>query len=181
MCYPKAHTRGFTLVEMIVVIILLSILSAVVLPRLGNVASYQDASLHGTVLGSLRLAQKAALAQHDASVFWAMERASSDQWRIRVIMGSHDQTPPQLQPDIQARSDLSYSGGISGSLGNGHNLMLRFNQLGDVIAAKENVDLSNAATYPDSADAIGASIQFTDSRGSYCLSLTGYSYDTSCR
>ena len=191
----RSHQRGFTLVEIIVVIILLGILSAVAIPRIGNVSSYQEASLRSSILGSLKLAQKTALAQHASSVYWLLERSAQDQWQIRLLIDASvgDGTPPedispaQLQELIPGNISLSYNvslsagGAVAGSLSNGQNIAIMFNQLGDMIRVKTGVVLASENSFPDTAQTVNSSLQFADSRGDFCLSLTGYNYATTCR
>ena len=54
--------NGFTLVELIIVIVLLGILSAVVVPSFFNLSDYQERSAYDEVAGALRYAQKLAVA-----------------------------------------------------------------------------------------------------------------------
>ncbi len=182
--------RGFTIVELIVVIVLLGILSAVAIPRFANVTSFQSASLRHTVLGSLKLAQKTALAQHASSVYWVLEQEAIAEWRVRIMIDTdlndsgnlpEEITPAQLQDTILVSYTVSYSSAITGSVGDGGNLVVMYDQLGDVIRIKEDVDLTDPTEFPDSSDAVTASLQFTDDRGAYCLSLTGYAYAAACR
>jgi len=186
---------GFTLVEIIVVIVLLAILAAVAVPRLGGVSGYQAVSLRSTVLGSLKLAQKTALAQHAASVYWVLERPASEQWQIRLFLDHQpgdgnaptNVSPAPLLTPVAARAQLSFSvplesgGALSSSLGIGSNLVLMFNQLGDLVRVSRNVNLAVESEFPDSGDAVSGSLQFSDSRGDFCLSLAGYSYESTCR
>lgn len=53
--------RGFTLVEMIIVIVLLGILSVVALPRLSGSNAFSEAGFHAEVVAALRFAQKSAV------------------------------------------------------------------------------------------------------------------------
>ncbi|MFT6352612.1 MAG: MSHA pilin protein MshC [Neptuniibacter pectenicola] len=191
----QSRQRGFTLVEIIVVIILLGILSAVAIPRIGNVSSYQEASLRSSILGSLRLAQKTALAQHASSVYWVLERSSLDQWQISVLIDSDtndgnppvDISPTQLQAPIPGNISLSYSvaldagGRLDGSLSAGDNVVILYNQLGDMVSVKSNISLTSESAFPNAAQPVSSSLQFSDGQTDFCLSLTGYNYASTCR
>ncbi len=191
----RSRQRGFTLVEIIVVIILLGILSAVAIPRFSNVSVYQQASLRSSILGSLKLAQKTALAQHASSVYWLLERSSLDQWRVRLLIDSNtadgvaptDISPTQLQELIPGNIALSYNvslsagGSVTGTLAAGDNLVVMYNQLGDMVRVKTGVVLTSEGSFPDTAQLVSSSLQFADSSSGFCLSLTGYTYASTCR
>ena len=193
--YSRSRQRGFTLVEIIVVIILLGILSAVAIPRFSNVSVYQQASLRSSILGSLKLAQKTALAQHASSVYWLLERSSLDQWRVRLLIDANtsdgvaptDISPTQLQELIPGNIALSYNvsltagGSVTGTLAAGENLVVMYNQLGDMVRVKAGVVLTSEGSFPDSAQEVNSSLQFADSGSGFCLSLTGYTYASTCR
>lgn len=104
----KLHQRGFTLVELTVVIVLLSILAAVAFPRLDGLDPYQDANLRNSILSSLKLAQKTALAQHAASVYWVAERQADDRWMFRLLLDT-DTTDSTVPTDVSPRHSLTLS------------------------------------------------------------------------
>ncbi|WP_299181917.1 prepilin-type N-terminal cleavage/methylation domain-containing protein [uncultured Neptuniibacter sp.] len=192
---PRFHQRGFTLVEIIVVIILLGILSAVAIPRFSDTSTFESASLRSSILGSLKLAQKTALAQHASSVYWVLSRPAETQWQLQLLIDSDssdgnpptDITPTQLSTPISAPSMLNFNvslaagGAVAGSVGTSDNLVILFNQLGDMVRVKTNVVLTSEASFPGSAQQVDSSLQFADGSGDFCLSLTGYSYASTCR
>ncbi len=54
--------KGFTLVELVIVILLLGILSAVVVPKFFNLNDYRERAAYDEVAGAVRYAQKLAVA-----------------------------------------------------------------------------------------------------------------------
>lgn len=195
----NASQRGFTMVELIVVIVLISILAAIALPRFQNSSAYQSYSLRSTILSSLKLAQKTALAQHNSAVYWVLSRPSASQWQIQLLLDTDTTdavapvniSPAQISDAFESDGSVGYEvsllagGNLSNlTLGNGQNLVVLYNQLGDMIEVAANINLAQANAYPNpnnSADRVNSSLQFSDSRGDFCLSLTGYSYAESCR
>jgi MSHA pilin protein MshC len=58
----NAVQQGFTLIELVMVIVLLGILSATALPKFFNVSSYQERAFFDDTLSAVRYAQKLAVA-----------------------------------------------------------------------------------------------------------------------
>jgi MSHA pilin protein MshC len=54
--------NGFTIVELVVIIVLISVVSAIALPRLFNQSAAEEAGFHLDLLSALRYAQKNAIA-----------------------------------------------------------------------------------------------------------------------
>jgi len=46
---------------------------------------------------------------------------------------------------------------------------------------KTGVVLTSEGSFPDSAQLVNSSLQFADSSSGFCLSLTGYTYASTCR
>lgn len=60
---PRPPARGFTLVELIVILIIVGIIAVVAIPRLRGVAAFNTQGYTDRVMESLRYAQKQAIAK----------------------------------------------------------------------------------------------------------------------
>jgi MSHA pilin protein MshC len=61
---PDDNQHGFTLIELIMVIVIIGVLAAVVAPRFFDASIFQSRGFADQVQASLRYAQKEAIAQH---------------------------------------------------------------------------------------------------------------------
>src|ERR1035437_10071807 len=59
----RGHQRGFTLIELIMVMVMLGVLAVFAAPRIFNSDDFYARGFHDETLGLLRYAQKAAIAQ----------------------------------------------------------------------------------------------------------------------
>ncbi|MEH6470158.1 MAG: type II secretion system protein [Halopseudomonas sp.] len=81
-CPVLNRASGFTIVELIVVIALLGILSAVAISQFGNTQTYHDLQLKDQLISVARVAQQTALNRHDQTVTLEVSRPSG--WLFEV-------------------------------------------------------------------------------------------------
>lgn len=74
---------GFTIVELITVVILLGILSAVAFARMGSSSAFEPAMLMQQIDEELRLAQKLATARQDSQITFTLS-LSGNQWQCQT-------------------------------------------------------------------------------------------------
>ena len=96
----KDFRNGFTLIELVIIMVILGVLAAVAIPRLGNTIDSSEVSAEEAVIGSLRS---------------ALEVYAMDQ----VVMNSNKSYPPNPFDalDSKSRNELlgsswSYSGSV---------------------------------------------------------------------
>ena len=130
---------GFTLLELVAVLVLLGILSAVAFPRFATFDSYRDRVFRDTLLTSLRLAQRTALSHNSATVEWRLNSSAADNWLYAIDINSAQQTSETLASDqtISYSASLSTGGTIAGNLALNNTLTLRYDPSGNLIWADD--------------------------------------------
>jgi MSHA pilin protein MshC len=157
---------GFTLVEMVTVLLLLGILSAAAFSRLGGVSSYSTSLFQQQVLSYLRLAQRTAVAHQGSGAQLNIIRASASEWSVTL-----DFSGQSLTYQLEGNNALTFaSGAVTGSISTGDTLSLVYSDNGDLTQL-----LSPLAAN------VGASLSLlvAGSR-SICVSPTGFAYEGSC-
>jgi MSHA pilin protein MshC len=109
----RAHQRGFTLIELIMVMVMLGVLAVFAAPRIFNSGDFYARGFHDETLGLLRYAQKAAIAQRrtvcvtftssTASLTMATAASTFNCATATALTG------PNGTPTITARSGVTYS------------------------------------------------------------------------
>lgn len=163
--------EGFTVVELIAVVIVLSILGAFAMGRMGSPAMFAPAVVTHALVAETRFAQQLATSRHDAVVTLMVDQAGSD-WRFRVSTDVDGVVRTELV-DTDGTTVQASSGPASGSLGGGSLLALSFDHGGDLSA------VVIGATSGDPA--AGVSLMVTgDSTRQACVYASGYANDEAC-
>ena len=113
---PAGTARGFTLVELIIVIVLLGVLAVVAAPRIFNNTDFYARGFHDETMALLRYAQKTAIAQRrTVCVTFSVAGVSTASLRIASLeavvtcdtnlVGPRGDTPGT----VTSRSGVNYS------------------------------------------------------------------------
>lgn len=117
----RAQQRGFTLIELVLVIVLLGVLAVVALPRMFNSNDFYARGFHDETLGLLRYAQKTAIAQR-RTVCVQFSSESSISLKIAKVAGSNSCSESLVGPNeycllgasrtacVNARPGVAYAG-----------------------------------------------------------------------
>ena len=152
----RANHRGFTIVELVVVITILATLAAFAAPRFANNQAFQDRGYYEEVTNALRLAQKLAVGsgcpvrfQLTATSYTARQQAASNN---RCDTTDSSWTTPIMLPDGRLLEGTAPTGSTASPA-----LTLVFNGLGTtdlganqtVSVAGRNVVIHAASGYID--------------------------------
>ncbi len=168
MLFRLRSQQGFTLVELVTVLVLLGVLSAVAFSRLGNVDSYRDSLFQNQLLSYLRLAQRSAVAHQGSVATLTLTRTNAESWNVSLSFGSPLQS---LNYTLAGENGLSYiSGATNGSLSVSDTLALQFDDDGDL----------NRITSPVVATVSQSLSLSLNAARQLCISPTGFAYEGSC-
>ncbi len=165
---------GFTIVELIAVLLLLGILAATAMSRLVGSNAYAPARISEQLIALGRLAQQTALSRQDATVSLDIDQPALD-WRVRVIVNDATGTTIADEERVEVRNTtiIVHNAAVALSLGAAAPLHLVFDGLGNLVA------LASGATNLDPS--VGIRVDVTgDSTYSVCVGSAGHAYRGDC-
>ena len=165
---------GFTVVELIAVLLLLGILAATAMSRLVGSNAYAPALVSEQLIALGRLAQQTALSRQDAAVSLDIDQTAGD-WRIRVLLddGTGPATVREELVEIRNTSIVVGNGAVDLALGATVPLHVGFDGLGSLASS------TGGATILDPSVGIGIGVT-GDSTYSVCIGSTGHAYRGNC-
>jgi MSHA pilin protein MshC len=125
--------QGFTLIELIMVILMLGVLAVFVVPKMGGPSAFNARGFHDETLAYLRYAQKTAVAQRrtvcvafpDASTVRLSVASAANSWTCdAALIGPRGESPAQAT----AKSGVNF---LNGAAPDG----FRFDSLGQPVNA----------------------------------------------
>jgi len=163
--------RGFTIVELIVVVILLGILSISAISRFVQPSAFSPGIVAEAAIAEIRFAQQLASSRRDAAVTFTMDRFGDD-WRFRVTTDVDGLVRTELV-EAENTTVQATSGALTNTVAGGTPLVLQFSHAGDLTA----VTIGAAAGSP--AMGVGLGID-GDSRRDACIYPSGYASAAAC-
>ena len=170
-CVPSPPGRGFTLVELISVMILLSILGIFAMARMTSPELFAPAVVSGAVAAEVRLARQLAAARRDAVVSVTVDRLGGD-WRMRISSDVDGVLRTELVRADNTALQVA-SGAASASLDAATALTLTFDHAGDL----STVLIGATPGTP------GSGVNLTvagDSTRQVCVYPSGYAHAGAC-
>jgi MSHA pilin protein MshC len=157
-------SRGFSLVELVTVIALISVLGAVAFSRFANVSTYRSAIFQQELLSSFRLAQRVAVAHQGGETIFSM-RQTGGTWQITLEFDGQTRSET-----LDGEEAVSFRlGGFSGALSGGVLYRLVYNDQGDLTRLISPANLF-----------VTQSIELSAGVHRICIAPTGFAYDGAC-
>ena len=167
----RARAGGFTIVELIAVIVLLSVLGVVAMARLPSPNLFAPAVLAQALISEARLARQMAASRHDAVVTLSVV-AEPQGWRARVSTDVDGIIRSQLI-ETAGTTIAASSGAVTASLDATTALSVSFDAAGRVGA----ISIGAAAGSPG----LGLSLSISgDNSRDICIYASGYASDSAC-
>ena len=178
----NSFVKGFTLVELVVVIILLGILSIAAFPRFVDNDTFQELLLKDAVLSTARLSQKVALSHQAKTLFWRLHRKGSSLWQLCVYSSGTsaasasnpcDDSSVLEYIELEASGSVSYrmNGAADTTIATSSGISLRYDDIGFLSGVGIDAAASTANTKP---------FQINMPDATLCVSPAGYAYESSC-
>jgi prepilin-type N-terminal cleavage/methylation domain-containing protein len=167
----RFQQRGFTIVELIAVVILLSILGVFAMGRMTSPAMFAPAIVSEALVAQLRAAQQIAVSRRDAVVSVTVDQQGAD-WRLR-IESDVDGVMRVERVDADGTTMTATSGGVTGMLDVSSALTLSFDHAGDLDA----VSIGGVAGVPAAGVAVSVA---GDSVRQICIYPSGYANSDAC-
>ena len=165
------RARGFTIVELITVVVLLGILSMTAVSRMVRPSSFAPGIVAQTFVAEARIAQQRAASRRDASVTLTADRLGDD-WRF-VLSSDVDGV---LRTELVEAANTSVtvkSGAASASLDSSASLRLDFTTTGDLSVVLIDGLLG------DASGGVALTVVGDTSRD-VCVHPTGYAVEGVC-
>ena len=173
-CGAQRSARGFTIVELIAVLLLLGILAATATSRMVGGNAYAPALVTEQLIALGRFAQQTALSRQDAAVSLDVDQSAGDwRFRVRVDDGVATITAREERAEIRNTSVVVANGALTASLGAAAPLHLAFDGLGSLASG------SIAATNLDPSLGVGIGAS-GDTTSTVCIGSTGHAYRGNC-
>ncbi|SIS87432.1 pilus assembly FimT family protein [Neptunomonas antarctica] len=166
MKHNVRQQSGFTLIELVTVLVLLGIISAVAFARLGGISSYSESLFQHQMLSYLRLTQRTAVAHQGSGAQLNITRTTAAGWDITLEFDGQTAA-------YQLEGDHSFTFATDASsrvLSAGDTLSLVYRDNGDLAQLTSPV----AVTINESLALLIGGSRPT------CVSPTGFAYEGSC-
>lgn len=172
------RSRGFTVVEIIITILIISILAVSVYSRLSDNNTFEGLIVRDQIISLARIAQQNALGRQDVEL--RVTPTGSGDVTIETRTGtttlqSVTTSISSLTLESDVNNTASCSGGASNTLSNSDYLRLRFAELGDL----EDSGVVNAG-YPTAVSSAVRICINDDPILSVCVSPGGFAYAGDC-
>lgn len=164
-------TRGFTIVELVTVMVLLGILSVAAVSRMVKPSDFAPGMVSATTASQFRFARALAFAREDTSVQFMISVVGGD-WQITSSTAADG--PLRSEQIAQGATSLTLeNGGFSGSVTVTEPLRITF---------AHNGDLASASLGTQSLDpSLGLRLQVLgDSNRTLCVYPNGYLHTADC-
>lgn len=166
-----SYQDGFSIIELITVIILLGILSAVAFARMGSSSAFEPAMLMQQIDEELRLAQKLATARQDSQITFTLS-LNGNQWQCQT-RSDIDGILRTSVIDQNNSSVVATSGAVTAAINATTTLSLQMDGIGNLTAV-------TLGASPGTAELGVHLLVGGDSQRNLCVYPTGYVAHASC-
>lgn len=163
----NSHSKGFTLIELVIVLVILGILSVVIMPRFMSSSTFNPVVARDALITTARLARQSAMGRDNATLSVAL---ADDAWTFRASGGGQT----LLQQSVAAGRvtiGASSGGGCGGASPISGSFQVRYDGYGNVAGHSGGGGPGNNVRFCIN----------NDPALSVCISPAGYAHAGSCR